>query len=140
MKNITKDKLANYVESNSDYYEKYREKFNLKNNFFSWNWSFFFFLPWLAYRKIWTYYLGYLAMAIAYSTTFYYSVIDPQSVSPVWMITVGLGALIFIIYSLLTANNQVLKRASVLNETNVKSKSSWIVVLLASIVLILPFL
>jgi len=140
MKNITKEKLANYVESNSDYYEKYREKFNLKNNFFSWNWSFFFFIPWLAYRKIWNYYIGYLIIAIVYSLTFYQMIVHSERVSPIWMIIVGLGALVFIVYSMLTVNNQVLKRASESNDLITKGKSSWIVVFLASIVLTLPFL
>jgi ankyrin repeat protein len=139
MRNITKEKLAPYIETNIEYYDKYREKFNKKNNFLSWNWSFFFFIPWLAYRKIWGYYFVYFFMSIVFSITFYNLIIDASRISPIFMIIFGLSSLIFIAYSMLTVNNQVLKQASeVKDNASIKSKSSWVVVFFATLLLLLP--
>lgn len=141
MKSITKEKLAKYAESNTEYYEKYREKFNTKNRFFSWNWSLFFFIPWLAYRKLWGYYFVYLLMAIVFSITFYNIIVDVSRVSPIFMIILGLSSLIFIFYSLLTVNSQFLKQASeVKEEEPTQGKSSWVVVLFATLLLMIPYM
>lgn len=140
MKNITKEKLAHYAQDNTEYYEKYREKFNTKNRFFSWNWSLFFFIPWLAYRKLWGYYFVYLLMAIVFSITFYNIIVDVNRVSPIFMIILGLSSIIFIFYSVLTVNSQFLKHASeVKEEEPTQGKSSWIVVFFATLLLMLPY-
>ena len=136
MNNLTKEKLEQYVKSNTDFYEKYRERFNNKKNFFSWNWSLFFFIPWLAYRKIWDYYIGYLLISIIYAVIFYKLLTAPRDISPIIMIIVGGLTQIFIITSLLTANNKVLKLAAENRYSN--GESSWLIVSFATLLLMVP--
>ena len=129
--------LSKYVESNAAYYEQYREKFNQKNGFLSWNWSaFFLFFPWLAYRKLWGSFFVFWSFSLIISLI-NYSLISRPSADLVLSLLVVLGiALVFGILVILNVNNQILKRAK--EYPNKTGRSSPLIVFLSILLIFAP--
>ena len=71
--------LLKYSGKNGDYYKKYLERFELNEDFFSWNWMAFFFFPfWLLYRKLWKQFSILILLSIfinfvVFSMTYFYT-------------------------------------------------------------------
>jgi hypothetical protein len=144
---LSKERLENYAVSHADYYEKYREKFNKKGPFNSWNWSMFL-LPyiWIVYRKMWGPYFILLGLNIIISPLAY-TLVASQSLSEVFLIISGLlmlSAFAYVLYLTIRANSLFLANAQFngIEEDDhtvvFNGKSKWHIVLLASFIYLVP--
>jgi len=138
--NLTKDKLDEYLVSNGNSYHKFLKTFNEKGRFFSLNLSALFFAPiWASYRKVWTLY-GMLLMYQILIVFFYF--LTESTNAPIYLKNIlKILMLLFAVTSVFMtffANSMLLNNANK-SKGYERAKSSWLVVLVASVVFLLPF-
>ena len=137
--NLTKSKLDEYLVSNGNSYHKFLKKFNEKGSFFSFNWSALFFAPiWASYRKVWVLY-GMLLMYQILIVVFYF--LTESSNAPMYLKNIiNILMLLFAVTSVFMtffANSMLLNSANK-SRGNERAKSSWLVILVSSVVFFIP--
>lgn len=136
---LTKDKLNEYLVSNGSSYHKFLNKFNEKGRFFSLNWVALFFAPiWASYRKVWVLY-GMLLMYQVLIVVFYF-LIEHSSAPGYLKNIIKMLMLLFAVTSvfmMFSANFILLTNANK-SRGYERAKSSWLVVLVASIIFYIP--
>lgn len=138
-KNLTTKQIDDYLVSNGPSYHKYLDRFNEKGSFSSLNLFALILAPvWAAYRKSWLFYALLLLNQILI-LVFYY--LTEQLNLPGYLdVILKILILVFLLISVgmtFFANSMLLSKASKASKGQ-HAKSSWFVVLLASLLFFLP--